>query len=135
MAKRLTRTVYVAGVGYGPSSVIPADVAKRITNPDVWVDDAGTEAPAPGVQDQAPAARPDGEPPSDGWTVKELRDYAKANGITLGEAKAKDAILAVLADHTAPAGDSEEAGDPGTESDGEGNDDADDADGEDDPEA
>lgn len=121
MAKRLTRTVYIGGEAYGPSSVIPADVAKRITNPNVWVDDDSEGAPDPGVQSPPPAARADGEPPSEDWTVKELRDYAKARSITLGDAKAKDAILAVLAEHTAgdaPAGDgADDTGDPDVEGD------------------
>lgn len=109
MAKRLTRTVYIDGVAYGPASVIPADVAKRITNPTVWVDDDSEGAPDPGVQSPPPAAaRADGEPPSDDWTVKELRDYAKAHSITLGAAKAKPEILEVIAEHAAgeaPVGD------------------------------
>lgn len=117
MAKRLTRTVYIGGEAYGPSSVIPADVAKRITNPNVWVDDDSEGAPDPGVQSPPPAARADGEPPSEDWTVKELRDYAKARSITLGDAKAKDAILAVLAEHAAGGtpteGDIDESDGPG----------------------
>lgn len=108
MAKTLTRTVYVDGVAYGPASAIPEDVAKRITNPKVWADaDAPTPAPAGVVAVPGPQ-RPADEPPSDEWTVRELKDFAKAQGIALGDARAKDQILAVLAEagHGAdPAGD------------------------------
>lgn len=106
MAKRLTRTVFVDGVAYGPASAIPEDVAKRITNPKVWAD-ADASAPAPaGVVAAAGPQRPADEPPSDEWTVRELKDFAKAEGIALGDARAKDQILAVLADagHGTPAG-------------------------------
>lgn len=113
MAKTLTRTVYVDGVAYGPASAIPEDVAKRITNPKVWAD-ADAPAPAPAGVAAAPAAlRSADEPPSLEWTVRELKDFAKAKGIALGEARAKDQILAVLADagHAAPEDDDEDAAD------------------------
>lgn len=121
MAKRLTRTVFVDGVAYGPASAIPEDVAKRITNPKVWADaDASASAPAGVVPAAAPERSAD-EPPSLDWTVRELKDFAKAQGIALGEARAKDQILAVLAEagHGAPAesDDDEPAGDE-PESDG-----------------
>lgn len=109
MAKTLTRTVYVDGVAYGPASAIPEDVAKRITNPKVWAD-ADAPAPAPaGVVPATIAERPADEPPSAEWTVRELKDFAKAEGIALGDARAKDQILAVLADagHAGPEGDDE----------------------------
>lgn len=109
MAKTLTRTVYVDGVAYGPASAIPEDVAKRITNPKAWAD-ADAPAPAPaGVVPAAAAERAADEPPSAEWTVRELKDFAKAEGIALGDARAKDQILAVLADagHAGPEGDVE----------------------------
>lgn len=109
MAKKLTRTVFVDGVAYGPASAIPEAVAKRITNPKAW-GDADAPAPAPaGVVPAAAAANPRStdEPPSAEWTVRELKDFAKAQGIALGESRAKDQILAVLADagHGEPSGD------------------------------
>ena len=107
MEKRLTRTVFVDGVAYGPASAIPEAVAKRITNSKAWAD-ADAPAPAPaGVVPSAAADNPRSadEPPSGEWTVRELKDFAKAQGIALGEARAKDQILAVLADagHGEPA--------------------------------
>lgn len=99
MAKRLTHTVFVGGVAYGPASAVPADVAKKITNPSVWVEEDGTPEPVAGVvgdSSPAPAAGKDVPLPDGEATVKELRDYAKAAGITLGAAKAKPEILAVL---------------------------------------
>lgn len=108
MAKTLTRTVYVDGVAYGPASAIPEDVAKRITNPKAWAD-ADAPAPTPAGVVQAAAERPADEPPSAEWTVRELKDFAKAEGIALGDARAKDQILAVLADagHAGAEGDDE----------------------------
>lgn len=100
MAKRLTRTVFIGGVAYGPASVIPEDIAAQITNPKVWAD-ADASAPAPagavvgGAQPVAPAGAEVPVPDAEA-TVKELRDYAKAKGITLGAAKAKPEILKVL---------------------------------------
>lgn len=100
MAKKLTRTVFVDGVAYGPASAIPADIAARITNPKVWADaEASASAPAGDGSDGAKAAAASGADvpvPDAEATVKELRDYAKAKGITLGSAKAKPEILAVL---------------------------------------
>lgn len=97
MAKKLTRTVFVDGVAYGPASTVPDDIAARITNPKAWVD-ADAPAPAPAGFVPAPApVRSFDEPPSLEWTVRELKDFAKAQGIALGEARAKEQILAVLA--------------------------------------
>jgi hypothetical protein len=115
MAKKLTRTVFVDGVAYGPASAIPADIAARITNPKVWAD-ADAPAPAPAgvvTSGAADSARADDEPPSGEWTVRELKEFAKAQGIALGEARAKEQILAVLADagHGAAADPSGDDGD------------------------
>lgn len=117
MAKRLTRTVFVEGVAYGPSSVLTKAVAAKITNPKAWAD-ADESAPAPagagstGAQTSS-AADADVPVPDAEATVKELRDYAKAKGITLGAAKAKPEILAVLgldADGQGTDGDQEPSG-------------------------
>lgn len=35
-SKKLATYVHVNGVEYGPDSDVPADVAKQITNEDVW---------------------------------------------------------------------------------------------------
>lgn len=34
--KKLARTVYVDGKGYGPDDDVPAEVAAQITNPNAW---------------------------------------------------------------------------------------------------
>lgn len=112
MAKRLTRTVFVDAVAYGPTSSIPPAIAARITNPKVWTDSEAPADPAPGVQDDGPVRDPDDLPAAD-WTVKELRDFAKAKGVVLGEAKAKDAILAVLAEQGLTAPDPDSGREPG----------------------
>lgn len=36
MARKLNTYVHVEGEAYGPDDEVPADVAKQITNPDVW---------------------------------------------------------------------------------------------------
>jgi hypothetical protein len=36
MARKLNTHVHVDGKVYGPDDDVPADVAKQITNPDVW---------------------------------------------------------------------------------------------------
>lgn len=98
MGKILTRTVFVDGVAYGPASAIPAEVAERITNPAVWAEDVAAPAVPVGVVETAPAG-PDGvgaTVPDAESTVKELRDYARTQGITLGAAKTKEQILEVL---------------------------------------
>lgn len=35
-SKKLATYVHVDGVEYGPDSEVPAEVAKKITNDDVW---------------------------------------------------------------------------------------------------
>ncbi len=35
-SKKLNTYVHVDGVQYGPDDTVPADVAKKIENPDVW---------------------------------------------------------------------------------------------------
>lgn len=64
---------------YGPGDDVPADVAKRITNPAAWESD-----------DQE-----DGEP-SESWTLPELKAYAGQREIDLGDATKKADILAVI---------------------------------------
>lgn len=39
MAGRLKVYVTVDGQQYGPDDTVPADVAKKIDNPDVWAED------------------------------------------------------------------------------------------------
>lgn len=115
MAKRLTRTVFVGGVAYGPSSAIPAAVAAKITNPKVWADDDGPpEAASGAIGNDSSGTAPAGADipvPDAEATVKELRDYAKAQGVVLGAAKTKPEILQVLGLGDAPAEDDQEDGD------------------------
>jgi hypothetical protein len=44
--KRLAVFVTVDGTQYGPDDDVPADVAEKIENPDVWADEEEDEAPA-----------------------------------------------------------------------------------------
>lgn len=55
MAARLAGFVHVDGVAYGPDSDVPADVAKRIVNPDAW---EGGEVPSDRAsQGEKPASK------------------------------------------------------------------------------
>ena len=118
----LSRYVHVNGSVYGPGDTVPADVAKLITNPKAWAASApaaAAEATAAPAAAPAPAAPVPQGTPDEEWTVRELRDYAKANGITLGEAKTKDAILDVLNGGSAPAAGTEVEADGNTGGDGQ----------------
>lgn len=57
MSRRLTTYVHVDGVAWGPGDDIPADVAARITNPDVW-DGPEEVAAEPTAQPAAAAPKP-----------------------------------------------------------------------------
>ncbi len=49
--KKLNTYVHVDGVQYGPDDDVPADVAKKIENPDVWGEsDGATEPEVPSDQ-------------------------------------------------------------------------------------
>lgn len=52
---RLVTYVHVDGRVYGPGVDVPADVAKRISNPDVWAHEA--QAPAASPAPEAPVAK------------------------------------------------------------------------------
>lgn len=116
MGKKLTRTVFVDDVAYGPASAIPAEVAARITNPTVWEDIDDESAPAGVVADTSGSAPGVGDVtvPDAESTVKELRDYAKATGVVLGTAKTKPEILAVLG-LDSPAEDADTGSEPSPE--------------------
>lgn len=38
--KKLNTYVHVDGVAYGPDDDVPAEVAKKIDNPDVWAEES-----------------------------------------------------------------------------------------------
>lgn len=44
MGKKLTQTVHVDGITYGPDDDVPAKVAERITNPSAWGESDDAEA-------------------------------------------------------------------------------------------
>lgn len=113
MAKKtLTRAVWVDDVLWRIGTTPPPEVAKKIANPDVWGEAAVVPSQQPGAvtittgptsttvetDDEELAEFPDGDP-DDTWSVKDMRAWAKANELTLGEAKAKPQILAKIAEH------------------------------------
>lgn len=59
MARRLNTFVHIDGEVYGPRSDVPDEVAERITNPDVWVDDepAAAEPKPPAKTRRTPAKK------------------------------------------------------------------------------
>lgn len=52
------------------------------------------------IDDSAPAKS---ETPDLSWKVAEIREFAEANGIDLGDAKKKDELLAAIADSSVDA--------------------------------
>lgn len=66
---RLVTYVHVGGVVYGPGRDVPADVAKRITNPDVWAHEVQTPAAPPAPE--APPAKPAAKRPARATKPKE----------------------------------------------------------------
>lgn len=95
---------------FGPDDTVPAWAEKAITNQSVWAEapTPGEEAPAnpegsesEGGQSEGSESEtvelPEGDITED-WTVKQLKAYAKAEDIDLGDAKNKAEILAKLAE-------------------------------------
>jgi hypothetical protein len=74
---------------FGPDETVPDWAVERITNPDVW-------AEKPEDADEDGDEIPEGDV-TEAWTVKQLKAYAKAENIDLGDAKNKAEILAKLA--------------------------------------
>lgn len=74
---------------FGPGDKVPAWAAKKITNPAVWAEPAAET-------ETADQMVPEGDP-SDAWTVAQLKAYAAANGVGVGEATKKADILAAIA--------------------------------------
>jgi hypothetical protein len=104
--RTLNTYVHVDGVWYRPGTVPPPEVAKRITNPDVWDGEPEQSAAEP-VQPPAPAKVPDTtgssggnlpEPPragkgsgTDAWLA-----YAKDHGIEVPADAGRDDIVALV---------------------------------------
>lgn len=96
---------------FGPGSKVPGWAAELITNPDVWAkapakvedDDSADDAKADDTDDSADADEsekvelPEGDI-TDAWTVKQLKAYAKDQGIDLADAKTKADILSKIAE-------------------------------------
>lgn len=106
MSKVLAYSVHVDGVHYRPGTTPPEDVIAKITNPRAFrtavapADGDAAQSLQPPADPGAPAEYPDGAP-DDTWTVKDLRAWAKAHDVVLGEAKNKPDILKVVAAATA----------------------------------
>jgi hypothetical protein len=83
---------------FGPDDTVPDWAEKAITNPDVWADaPTAVEHEDSGTDDSEVVEIPEGDVTAD-WTVKQLKAYAKAEDIDLGDAKNKAEILAKLAE-------------------------------------
>jgi hypothetical protein len=77
---------------FGPDDTVPEWAEKAITNPDVWADKPESDEGGDGEGDEFP----EGDI-TDKWTVNQLKAYAKAEDIDLGDAKSKADILAKIA--------------------------------------
>jgi hypothetical protein len=74
---------------FGPDDTVPEWAVDLITNPDVWAEDPEKSEDSDDL--------PDGDV-NDTWTVKQLKAYAKAEDIDLGDAKTKADILSKIAE-------------------------------------
>ncbi|AYN57864.1 hypothetical protein PP640_gp09 [Arthrobacter phage Faja] len=93
---------------FGPEDPVPAWAEKAITNPDVWAEAPAAEETAESEGGDPEGANSEGSEPeaveipegdiTEDWTVKQLKAYAKAENIDLGDAKNKAEILAKLAE-------------------------------------
>lgn len=85
---------------FGPEDTLPEWAEELITNPEVWAEAPAEEEDAGGSGDEGGESEkvelPDGDITEE-WTVKQLKAYAKAEEIDLGDAKTKADILSVLA--------------------------------------
>lgn len=107
MARRLAKNVVLRNPDTGaPTTLLAGDdvpswASKLVTNPKALAAEGDGDEPE----------FPEGDP-ADSWKVPQLKAYAAANGVDLGEATKKADILAVL--NGAPAGDDEgDAGENG----------------------
>lgn len=110
MAKRLASFVYVDGKAYGPDDDIPAEVAKAITNPKAWADDA------------AQSESGDSGEPDQGYSKLKVADLKaeiaarnadrgdEAKILITAQAKHDDLVAALEADDAAQS-ESEDSGD------------------------
>lgn len=74
---------------FGPNDTLPEWAETLITNPGVWAEEPDDESGSDGL--------PDGDI-DETWTVKQLKAYAKAEEIDLGDAKTKTDILSKIAE-------------------------------------
>jgi hypothetical protein len=99
--RKLNTYVHVDGVRYGPSDELSAEVAKKITNPDVWAE--GSEIPVP-VADEPPAppAETDQDPnrPRGNASREEWATYATGKVEVTGQMN-RDDIKAAVDEHLA----------------------------------
>lgn len=81
MARKLNTYVHVDGIAYGPEDDVPAEVAEKITAPDVWESPA-TAKSSPSDQSPAPAPQGPVERPSDRASKATWVEYAVTQGMT-----------------------------------------------------
>lgn len=58
MGRRLNTYVHVRGAVYGPDADVPAEVAEKISNPNVWADSGDREPAQSDKPVEKPAAKP-----------------------------------------------------------------------------
>lgn len=108
MAGKLATFVDVDGVWYGPDDNVPADVAKRITNPKAWAEQPSTDQePATGEGQKAGTGQEVVVEPYKGVTVPELQAEITARNEDRSEgqliqvdagAKRPELVAALVAD-------------------------------------
>lgn len=99
--RKLKICVHVDGVRYGPDDELSAEVAEKITNPDVWAE--GSDLPEPVVDEPpAPAADTDQDPnrPRGNASREEWATYATGKVEVTGQ-MSRDDIKAAVDQHLA----------------------------------
>lgn len=99
---KLNTHVNVDGSWYGPDNDVPAEVAKRITNPKVWADSERTGEPARAatftmVGEEPPRGGPGSS--ADAW-----RAFATSNKVDVPEGASAKEIASAWDQHKAEQG-------------------------------
>lgn len=83
---------------FGPDDTVPEWAENAITNPDVWAEAPEKSEDSDELEggESEKVELPEGDVTEE-WTVKQLKAYAKAEDIDLGDAKTKADILSQIA--------------------------------------
>jgi hypothetical protein len=92
MSRKLNTHVHVDDTWYGPHTVVPDEVAEKITNPDVW---DGNDEATPVESTPVEVKQPPRKGPGSGGTA--WIEFAKSKGVTQ-DFDSKEALITHLED-------------------------------------